>query len=221
MIVIFQNSSKLTNGLYLKKVYTMNKKIKIGIGVLAIIILAIIIFKRGDNNNLKNKTLNYEDAQNRVMEIADKVMSGELSSEEADKLYKEISDNMQSQEDYLKEEYDNVSDFNGIPSWAKSVGIKEPSGLSLIKEESSIIKEDDHYSDSFITVYSGDSEMVLTEAKRITEELNLNVEFEMENVFMSSGKAGKYSVSIAAADNGDGMKMVFSASDLTKFDQTQ
>jgi len=37
----------------------------------------------------------------------------------------EITANMETQEDMMKDLYKNVSDFNGLPKWAKSLGIYE------------------------------------------------------------------------------------------------
>jgi len=162
-----------------------------------------------------SKKMSQEDGLEKLMEISEKLMNDEITSEDAKKMQKEIKANMESKEESMKRTTSNISDFDGMPSWAKSLNISEPEGVSLIAEESSIIKAKGAYSDGFTAVYEGNQETLISEAKKIGKELNLKIDFEEVNVLMISGEVDKYSVGISITDNGDGARMIYSASDLS------
>jgi len=150
------------------------------------------------------------------MELSEKIMNGEINSEEAKKMKEEIKNSMETQEESLARVNDNISMFTEMPIWAKELKIEEPKGLNLIASKSNIITAKGAYSDTFNTTYTGDKDKLMSEAKRISEKLNLEIDSDTD-LFMSSGEVGKYTVLITVSDNGEGFEMIYSATDLTKY----
>jgi len=164
---------------------------------------------------LLNK-LSFEEGGNQLVELSEKLMNGEVSSEEAKKIKEEIKNNMETREEFLAKTNDNISMFTEMPTWAKELKIEEPEGLNLITSKSNIITAKGAYSNTFNITYSGDKNIMMSEAKRISEKLNLGIDNDDTNLFMSSGEVGKYTVSITVSDNGEGFEMLYSATDLSK-----
>ena len=158
-----------------------------------------------------------EEGVKKLEALAEKIQNGEITAEEYKKQSKEISKNMETTGEMMKRTNDNISTFDGMPSWAKAVNINEPKGLTLIASKSSITKAKGSYPDGFSAVYEGDKETLISEAKRITKELNLKTDFEdaASGTFMAAGDVDKYTVAISIANNKEGMKMYYSATDLT------
>jgi hypothetical protein len=56
-----------------------------------------------------------------MMDISEQLMNGEITQDEANKKMGKINSNMETQEDMMKDIYKNVSNFDGLPKWAKKL----------------------------------------------------------------------------------------------------
>lgn len=128
--------------------------------LLLISILLISAFMLTACGTDKNAMVSIEDGQMQMMEISEQLMNGEISQEDANKKMEEISKNMESIENTMKDAYKNVSDFDGLPKWAKSLGLYELNGFEFVKSESSVTEYDKHYGmwESISLVYTYDDE---------------------------------------------------------------
>ena len=89
----------------------------------------------------------------------------------------------------LKEQQSDVSDFKGIPSWAKDLGALEPKGLTLDSEISTIIEEnaEEGMNKSFSAHYNGKPDILMSEAKRLVKALNGTITDEEEDYLLADG----------------------------------
>ncbi len=200
----------------------MKKNIIIGLVVL-LAIGAGIMFMGGDSDKKSSnengifsssKKLSRDEGISKLEALAEKIQNGEITSEEYKKLAAEIKSQMESQEESMKNTNDNISEFNGMPSWAKALNIVEPKGLTLITEESNITKAKDAYPDMFSAVYTGNIKKLISESKRISQDLGLKIDTESDDGFMASGDVDKYQVDITVVNNGT-PKMFYNATDIT------
>jgi hypothetical protein len=128
-----------------------------------------------------------------MMEIQEKVESGEIDKQEADRLTEalssEIRKNTKSSIEILIESNENFKTFDGVPDWAKELGVEEPEGLILDKSYSSIgIENAEKYlGRSVVMEYHGDKETIKKEAKRITEKLGIEIFQEGDDYMIASG----------------------------------
>lgn len=134
-----------------------------------------------------SKKMSQEDGIGKLMEISEKLMNGDITPEEAQKMQKDIKDNMESQEELMKRTVNNISDFKGIPSWAKKLGAPEVKGLALDPAQSTVVEAGNGYIQHFEAIYTGPKEKVLEEAKRIGDELGLKKSLEMEGLLTLDG----------------------------------
>lgn len=162
----------------------------------------------------KSQKMKKEDGVSKLMELTEQMQSGDITKEEFDKKRKEISANMETTEEMLIRTNSNISEYNELPDWAKEIGLTEPNGLTMVSAESNIIAAKDLYMDSFGTVWEGEPEVLISEAKKIMESAGLNIEYEDENTLMISGNISNYTVTITVVDNGKGVRMYYSAAAL-------
>jgi len=163
-----------------------------------------------------SKKISQEEGETKLMDLMEQMENGEISKDEYVKKSKEIKNNIESTETALKKANDNISDFKGLPSWAIKAGIVEPKGLTIIPEESSIMKANKNYSDSFAATYKGDKKAVFSEVKRITENLGLNIDIDLPDVYMASGEVDIYTVNVSTAKSKNVWNLILSASDLSE-----
>ena len=163
-----------------------------------------------------SKKISQEDGEAKIMDLMEQMENGEISKDEYVARSKEIKNNIESTETALKKANDNISDFKGLPSWARKVGIVEPKGLTIIPEESSIMKANKNYPDSFASSYKGDKKAVFSEVKRITENLGLNIDIDLPDVYMASGEVDIYTVNVSTAKSKNVWNLILSASDLSE-----
>ena len=133
------------------------------------------------------KKMDLEEGQNKLMEISDKIMNGEITPEEAEKMQKEIKDNMDSQEEFMKRTNDNISEFKTVPVWAKKIGAPEVNGLTLDPARSTVVEAGNGYIQHFEAIYTGSKEEVLAEANRIGDKLGLKTTLEIEGLLTLDG----------------------------------
>ncbi len=145
--------------------------------ILAIILISLLMTLTSCGWESNNKKISIDEAIDKQMELIEKVQNGEITEEQAAEESKKIKDNTETKEDYSKRENNNISSFEGMPNWAIKAWIIEPNGLKIVENESSITEYDaDKYmTDAVNAVYSWDTTKILTEAKRITNELNLTI----------------------------------------------
>lgn len=136
----------------------MKKIATTGLGLFALWLFAITLSGCGSNAN--NWLISIEDGQTQIMEISEQLMNGEITNEEATERMEKITANMETQEDMMKDLYKNVSSFDGLPKWAKNLGIYELKNFDLIDSESSVTEYDKYYGmgDSIVLVYTYDDE---------------------------------------------------------------
>ena len=100
----------------------------------------------------------------------------------------------------LKEQNKNVSKFKGIPSWAKKLGAIEPTGLTLDPDQSDGIVEDakKHMNESFHAQYTGEPEVLMSEAKKLVKALGGKISMEENGFLLADGEldGGAYTLSI-------------------------
>jgi len=101
-----------------------------------------------------------EDWQTKMMEISEKMMNGDISVEEWEKLLEEIWNNMESQTDVMKDLYNNVSEFKSLPKWAKNIWLYELKWFELIKDESVVVEysKKNKTPESILLAYTYDDE---------------------------------------------------------------
>lgn len=166
--------------------------------------------------SFSSKKMTQEEWLEKLTELSEKIQNGEITPEEAKEMNAKIQANIETTSEMMKRTLSNISQFDGMPRWAKALNITEPKGVSLVVEDSEIRKEWNGYSEGFTAVYNGDAEKLFSEAKRLAEELGLEVELEQEGLLIVSGDIDKYSVSITVADNGNGVEMIYVASDVSE-----
>lgn len=182
--------------------------------LLLVFTLSLVLTACGGSSNGSSK-LTLEEGQEQLIEISESLMNGEITSQEAKEMQNKLKDNMESQNELLIRTNNNITAFKAVPSWAKSLNILEPKGLVLVDSDSRVVKEGSGYTDSFITLYKGDPELLMSEGKRITKDLGLQIDYDESGIFMSAGSVDKYTVSITVSDNGKGLRMDYSATDLS------
>jgi len=186
----------------------MRNTTKTGLIIVTVLLTTTLTACGTDETNREETTI--EQAENKQMKIIELVENGDITEEEAAAMYADIADNTETKEEEMKRNLDNISDFTGLPSWAISVGMIEPTGLTFIPEDSSITEADGSYTDSFVAMYKGDSDKIFEEARSLAKELDLEISMDMETLLMADGNLGKYSVSLVVADNGDGVQLTYS-----------
>ena len=122
----------------------------------------------------------------------------------------------------LMEENKNVSEFKGIPSWAKKLGAIEPTGLTLNAKQSNNIEEDakKHMNASFHAEYNGNPEVLMSEAKKLVEVLGGKISMEESSFLLADGEldGGKYSWSITVRTDVDKPFMSYMISVMKDFE---
>ena len=116
---------------------------------------------------------------------------------------------------------DNISDFAGMPNWAKKAWIIEPKGLKIIDNESTITKYDfeKYMTDSVTATYSWDKDEILKEARRIAKELNIEINFDEDWAFNSDWTINNdYSVYVYTTWI-DNEKLVVNISNMKQLDE--
>lgn len=116
----------------------MKKAIRTSLWILVLGIFAMTLSGCGSKESKAVKTI--ETSQEQMMEISEKMMNGDISVEEWEKILEDIAKDMGTQEDTLKDAYTNISDFDGLPKRAKNIWLYELKWFDLIKEESVIIE---------------------------------------------------------------------------------
>jgi len=100
----------------------------------------------------------------KMSDVRDKLMNGEISNEEADKL-------MDSAHNEAVEDFGRSAD--GFPSWAKKLGFDEPKNMILKSGEKADIKKEGY--NAINLVYVGEYEIAMKEAEKIAKSANLPV----------------------------------------------
>ncbi len=108
----------------------------------------------------KDALITIEDGQTQMMEISEQLMNWEISQEDANEKMEEITANMETQEDMMKDLYKNVSDFDGLPKWAKNLGIYELKWFDFLDSKSSVTDYDKKsgMGESIALIYAYDDE---------------------------------------------------------------
>ena len=102
----------------------------------------------------------------KMSEIQEKLMTGEITEEEAEKMFEEMVPEGAVPQRVIPK---------GLPRWAKNLGLSEPKGMELDQPnsyETSIDNPNETF-DSIDLVYRGDFETAKSEAARIAEEANM------------------------------------------------
>ena len=126
--------------------------------IMAMAILPILLLTGCGSN--KSEQISIEDGQEQMIELSEQLMNGEISQEEANEKMEYIKENMESVENTMKDTYENISDFDGLPKWAKNLWIYEIKWFDLVDWESSVTEYDKHYGiwESISLVYTYDDE---------------------------------------------------------------
>jgi len=150
----------------------MKKKLITGTWLFVMWILTVII--GGCGSQIDNALISIEEWQTQIMEIWEKMMNGEISTEKWELLIEEITEKMESVGSALKDNYSNVSDFDGIPKWAKDLGAYELKWFDIVVSDSSVTKysKKDYLPESMSLVYTYDDE---DEAIQVAEKLATNM----------------------------------------------
>ena len=137
-----------------------------------------------------DETMNLVDMLNKKMqELEDKVISGKMTREQANKIAEEID------KTYYREiaRRANINPASGLPAWAKDLGLSEPHGLVLDKDfskETSVNNPTEAYN-SIKLVYSGDYDIAIKQAKIIAQKANIPLSKQYKNAFEFKEKYGK------------------------------
>lgn len=135
-----------------------------------------------------DETMNLVDLLNKELErLEEKVRSGALSREQANKLAEELN------ETYRREiaKRSNLNPAKSLPQWAKDIGLTEPRGLVLDRDfskKTSVHNQDEGYN-SIKLVYRGNYDAAIEQAKRIAENAKLPLSKNYADAF---AKAEKY-----------------------------
>ena len=123
------------------------------------------------------------------------------------KQMKQIEKGEKTGMEILMEQNDNVTKFKGLPGWAKKLGAVEPVGLTLDSKESDSTVEDakKHMNESFHAQYTGEPEILMTEARKLVEKLDGKIFHEENDSLIANGElnGGTHSLSITVRTDVD------------------
>jgi len=189
--------------------------------ILGVFVFMVAVSLSGCGNSTKKMT--QDELAQKMIKIGKQVDSGELSEAKGMKMMGELSKNVETEKtgmDALKEQRDNVADFSGIPAWAKKLGAIEPKGLTLIPGRSSVTAEDveKHMNEDFSAYYTGDPEVVMSEAKRLVKALGGKITSEESDYLLANGDLpGNHSLSISVRTDVDKPFLSYSIMGRKKF----
>jgi len=158
------------------------------------LLIAFSLSSCKNSDNSSEKAMNPAEAEQKIMDIYQKVQDGELSSEEANRMSEslkaELKNNQKSSTEILIESNKDFKVFDGMPDWAKKLGFDELEDLTLNKKDSSIGLEnaEKHLGRSVTLTYTGDKEVIKREAKKIIKEFDINIFQEGEDYMLASGE---------------------------------
>ena len=165
------------------------------------------------STKVDNTSISVEDGQAQITEISEQLMKGEITNEEAEVKIESIKKNMETATDALKDNYNNVSSFDWIPSWAKKLGAYELKWFDIVEWDSSVTEysKKNHMSEAMSLVYSYSDEDAAIE---VAEKLAANMGI----------KESKYSPRLLQANLEETMKGVrdlMSDEDKAKFEKNK
>ena len=137
-----------------------------------------------------DETMNLVDMLNKRMEeLENKVISGKITREEANKIAEELN------KTYYREiaRRANINPASELPDWAKDLGLSEPNGLILDKDfskETSVNDPSEAYN-SIKLVYTGDYDIAIEQAKIIAKKANIPLSKQYQKAFEFKEKYGK------------------------------
>jgi len=158
----------------------------------------------------RNGDTTREESIEQQEDIMEMVKRGEITKEEADEMTSKLMNDIETKEEEMIRTQDNISQFDGLPSWAISAGMIEPEGLVFIPEDSSITEAGGDYTNSFVAMYGGDAIDVLGKARTLATNLGIIISMDTADLFMADGTVGEYGVSLVVADNGKGVQLTYS-----------
>ncbi len=154
------------------------------LSTVAIVAFVITLSACGES---PDKSLSADQVEEQMLELSEKVESGEITGEKAAKVMKKLQSNSETKSQELSKTVSNISEFKTVPAWAKKMGVPEVNGLKLDPTQSTVVEAGNGYIQHFEAVYTGDKEEVLVEAKRIGEKLGLKKTLEMEGLLTLEG----------------------------------
>ncbi len=143
----------------------MNAKKLLTIAGLLILSLNLAGCKSDEVKVMENRL----DGMEKIEELDAKVMRGEISMDEAEKMTNEIEQEMAT---------DEGREIDGFPKWAKKLGFEEPDGMKFTYGE-----ESDESKNGFNAVtikFTGDYETAMKEAAKIAKKSNVPVSKEYQ-----------------------------------------
>jgi len=155
-----------------------------------IITLAIMLLLSLSLISCWDNKLSSEEAWNQIEEIWKQIQNWDISEEEWMKMMQEISENSKKEKtwmDALKEQQDNVSNYNWIPDWAKDLWAIEPEGLTIDIARSSVTVEDaeKHMNEDFSAHYYWDADKLMIEAKKLIKAVNGRITDEQDDYLLA------------------------------------
>jgi|GEM_PF-4437861 len=140
----------------------MNKKSLIFLSLLIIAVPVLTGCKSKEEKAAEQMAKQAEKTMEQIENVQEKLMNGEISNEEAEKMMNEMqADSAEA----------TGHDVKKMPKWAKKVGFDDPKGMELVLGEEYTEKRDGF--NSVNLKYTGDYEIAMKEAERIAKSANV------------------------------------------------